>query len=265
MEETVPEVELQHELQRFVSELSDRLSQATERLGGSPRPSVRDEALRQHLRQVAAAMEIATGPVAHVNLLDMLVFVRLCRVVLERHWIPNVFGTEATQLEEGFVWAERQLGTLAARVLSSEQQASLEGVLHAWLAQNPAQVRVEGIRLADFAGAAGAAAFDGARQSRGLLSSMRSASEAASQALLLSERTMFLVHRLPFLWRLQARVAARELLSDATATLLSGDPESPLPRFRARARRLAGQLLLSLGLLGGARLAVRRFAPSLRR
>jgi hypothetical protein len=47
---------------------------------------VSDTALRETLIYVSSAIEIATGPLPSVNLVDMLVFLRLCRVAVERHW-----------------------------------------------------------------------------------------------------------------------------------------------------------------------------------
>jgi len=64
---------------------------------------------------------------------------------------------------------------------------------------------------------------------------MKSASRAANDAVLLSERGLFLVHRLPSVWRIQARLGAREMLADATAQLLDA-PESPLRRLAAFSR-----------------------------
>jgi hypothetical protein len=86
------------------------------------------------------------------------------------------------------------------------------------------------------------------------------AARTANQALLLSERALFLVHRLPFLWRLQARLAAREMLSDALTRFLDG-PHAPLTRFAHRAGRLARRGLLYAGLIGAAGFLVWR--PSL--
>jgi len=84
--DTAPEVELQQELQRFATQFTDRITQATEALEeSSHRAEVRHEALRKNLRYIAAALEIATGPTAAINLVDMIVFVRLSRAVLERH------------------------------------------------------------------------------------------------------------------------------------------------------------------------------------
>jgi hypothetical protein len=215
MDATLSDLELQQELERFATQFTDRITQATGTLDRSARGAIRDEALRKNLLYVASAIEIATGPYPEINILDMIVFVHLSRTVLEKHWIPQLYGREGADLAEVFAKAEEELTEIASRALSPQQRAELKTVIDGWLAENPSQVRVEGVRLADFAGAAGSAAAGRAGRARGLLSSVKEAARTANQAMILSERAMFLVHRLPFLWRLQARLGAREVLADA--------------------------------------------------
>jgi hypothetical protein len=250
MEATLSDLELQQELERFATQFSDRVTQAAERLERSPRERVRDEALKKSLLYVSSAIEIATGPYPEVNILDMVVFIRLARTVLERHWIPNLYGHEGDGLAEVFAKAERELSNISAQALGPEQREELAALVDAWLAENPGQLRVEGVRLSDFSAAAGSAAAERAGQAKGLLSSVKAAAQTANQAMLLSDRALFLVHRLPFLWRLQARLGAREMLSDAM-TRLSG----PLVR----------RGLLYLGLLGAGGMLMWRLGLPARR
>src|SRR5947209_7910520 len=105
----LPEVELQQELQRFTTEFADRITEATEIVERSGRRSIRNEAMRKNLRYISSAMEIATGPYCEVNLLDMIVFVRLCRAVVEKFWIPKVYGAEGANLANAFSRAEQEL------------------------------------------------------------------------------------------------------------------------------------------------------------
>jgi hypothetical protein len=251
MDAVEPEFELQQELQRFTTQFSDRITQATETLERVAPPGVRDEALRKNLLYVSSAIEIAAGPFAEVSLLDMIVFVRLCRTVLERHFIPKMYGSDGAELAEVFARSDGELGELAERVLSPPQRQQLAHLIDTWLADNPNQVRVEGIRLADFSAMAGSAAAERAGEAKGLLASVKHATRAANQALLLSERGLFLFHRMPFLWRLQARLAAREMLGDAMTQLTDG-PQAPVPRLRHEVKAFALRGALMLGALGGA-------------
>jgi hypothetical protein len=256
MDDTTPELELQQELERFTTRFTDRVVQATGSLESSGRPGVGDEALRKNLLYVSSAIEIATGADPEINLLDMVVFVHLCRTVLERHWIPELYGGQGADLADAFARAEGEVSEVAGRALGKAKRDEVVALADSWLADNPAQVRVEGVRLSDFAAAAGSAAAERMTQVKGLLSSVKGAARSANQALLLSERALFLVHRLPFLWRLQARLAAREMVSDGLSRLIEG-PQAPLERFKRQAGQLARKGLLTIGLIGAAVLILR--------
>jgi hypothetical protein len=245
---TLSAQELQETLQRFTTQFADRITQAMDALERVSPPGVRDEALRKNLLYVSSALEIATGPDPEVNLLDMLVFVRLSRTVLERHWIPQFYREKGAELADVFARSEEELRVVAEQALTAPQRSELAGIVDAWLVDNPGQVRVEGIRLADFATAASVAAKERGVKAKGLLSSVTTASRAANQALLLTERALFLAHRLPFIWRLQSRVAARDMLADAVAQLSEG-PDAPVARITRRARHLAGRAATYLGVL----------------
>jgi hypothetical protein len=87
MEPSAPELELQKELQRFATLFGDRITQATETLERVPRADVRDAALKKCLLYATSALEIATGSTSEINLLDMFVFIRLCRAAVDKHWV----------------------------------------------------------------------------------------------------------------------------------------------------------------------------------
>ena len=246
MDATLPPLELQDALQRFTTQFSDRVTQAMEGLELSSETRVRDEALRKNLLYVSSALEIASGLDPEINLLDMLVFVHLSRATLEKHWIPSVYRERGTDVAEVFARSEQELQALAEQALTPAQHTQLMNVVDTWLAENPQQIRVEGIRLADFARMAGTAAADRAMQTRGLLSSVSTASRAANQALLLTERGMFLLHRMPSVWRLQARLAARDMVSDVATQLFEGG-DAPVARMARRARWIG--LLCAIGLV----------------
>ena len=248
MDATVPALELQDALQRFTTQFADRVTQAMEPLELSSQAAVRDEALRKNLLYVSSALEIASGPDPEVNLFDMVVFVHLSRAVLEKHWIPALYREGGADLAEVFARSEQELEALAEQALTRARQTQLLNVVDTWLAENPQQTRVEGIRLADFARMAGSAAAERALQTKGLLSSVSMASRAANQAMLLTERGLFLLHRMPSVWRLQARLAARDMLSDVI-TQLSKGPDAPVSRMKRRARTIALQVAIYLALL----------------
>ena len=246
MDATLPALDLQDALQRFTTRFADRVTQAMEALERSSQAGLRDEALRKNLLYVSSALEIASGPDPEVNLLDMTVFVRLSRAALQKHWIPAVYRERGADLAAVFARFEQELEGLAEQALTPAQRIQLSNVVDAWLAQNPDQIRVEGIRLADFAAMAGSAAAERGIQAKSLLSSVSTASRAANQALLLTERGLFLVHRLPSVWRLQARLAARDTAADLVLQLSEG-PDSLFARMATQARKLAWRSAIYLG------------------
>jgi hypothetical protein len=211
--------ELQQILQRQVGQFCDRVSQALAPLEASTSRAVSDAALHEGLLYVSSAVDIATGPAPELNLIDMLVFLRLCRKAIESHWIPAVFGEQGAAVAAAFSKSEEDLWRAVTPVATETQRRELEGLIDEWIADNPGQFRVEGVRLDDFVRHTGMTAQARAERARGLVANVRAATQAADQALMLAERGIFLVNRLPFLWRVQARVASREIVSDLAARL----------------------------------------------
>jgi hypothetical protein len=244
------EHELSQELQRFTTRFTDRVAQAAEVLEHSPSRRVRDEALRKTLGYMSSAIEIATGPHSEIDLLDMLVFVHLCRTVLDKHWIPMLYGEQGRELSETFAKSEAEIVDIADRALGPSRREHVASMVDSWLTDNPTQVRVEGIRLADFASGAARATADRMLEAKGILSSARMATQAANEAMLLAERAAFLLHRMPSVWRFQARLATREILGDSIAQVATG-PEAPLAKLKHAAVQIAksGAIAAVLGLV----------------
>ena len=213
--------------------------------------------MKECLLYVASALEISASSQPQIDLLDMLVFVRLCRISLEKYWLPQVYGAEGKALDEAFARSEKELVAIGSQALSEKQRKELDDLVDAWLADNPGQFRVEWVRLADLSSAAGSGATDRVARAKGLLSGVRTAALTANQAMVLGERAMFLLHRLPFLWRLQARLASREIVGDALVQLSEG-PGAPIPKMIRKAQDVVGRAVMGLALLGGGFLLVRR-------
>jgi signal transduction histidine kinase len=114
---------------------------------------------------------------------------------------------------------------MSAPVLDAEGRAKLESLIADWRRENPNQYRVERVRLMDFAQHAGRVEEERAKAAGGILSNVKQATQTVDQALLLGERAVFMAHRMPFLVRLQGRVGAREMLSDAVSELRSPTSE----------------------------------------
>lgn len=211
------QAEVQQDVQRFAGRFTDRVMQAAEALADPQHPSQTEAVLRRALLYDANALEIATGPVPELNLLDTLVFVSLVRTAFERHWLPEVFGARGEIMLHALTTSSDDAWGLADKFLLPEHIDQLRDQIQAWQASHPGQCRVESVRLADFSELA--ARPDRGKAGLGLLANVRMASQAADQALLFGERALFWAQRAPALLRLQARLGALELTSDGLGQL----------------------------------------------
>ena len=218
--EKINEAQLQDQLQRFVGVFSDRVLQASEPLTTPDAPrQLHKVAMRQLLVYEATVLDIATGRYPEANLLDMLVFVELGRMILDEYWIPEVYGEKGRPLASVFAQSEEDLQRLAQRLMTRAQLAEVHELVLAWRKDNPDQRRVEQVRLFSFAATAGRMGDEREREASGLLSSVTAATRSADQAVLLAERVLFVSQRMPFLLRLQVRLGTLEVTDEALAAL----------------------------------------------
>jgi hypothetical protein len=219
----VIQAELRDSIERFTGQFLDRVGDAMRALEVRNSPELMQLALRQETVYASSALDIATGPLPEVNLLDMLVFVTLSRWALERHWVPAVFGERAQPLVAAFASAEQTLTEMSETILDPAQSGQLAEFIQAWKDSHAEQVRVEWVRFQDFSSHSGQVARDQERRAAGLLGSVRSAAQTADQAVGLAERGLFLANRLPSLIRMQARLGAMETIDDSMRRLQDVD------------------------------------------
>ena len=216
----VSQAELQEELQRFTGSFVDRVAQAMyEAIGETPADATSNEVMRMALVYSSSAFDIATEPLPEIGVLDMVVFLRLSREVTANYWVPRVLGERGQPLLRALEESERTFWPIADRILKPDQKANLMAAIDAWRQEHPDQVRVEAVRFIDFAAQAGAVAAARAEEARGLLASVKAITAETDQAVLLGERGLFLMNRMPFLLRVQGRLGAREVLGDTARTV----------------------------------------------
>lgn len=218
MQRPVKQSELQEDIERYSSRLTEAFVEGMTPLEDAD-PKTHELALRLTLRYASSALEIASGPAPEVALFDMIVFVSLSRHSFEHHWAPHVFGERGQEIVRVLNEAEREIWKLAARVLTADQETELRDLIEDWIRQNPNRVRVEAVRFSDFAALAGRLSERGAKDRSGLFSTMKLATIAADDAVLLGQRALFIAHRVPFLLRMQARLAASEIVTDSVHRL----------------------------------------------
>ena len=101
---------------------------------------------------VINAVNIAIGPDPVVNLLDMVVYVTLSRMSMEKSWDALLPGVEMAGMMRVLVRQNKAIWAIAAKILSPEYQKELKALIHEWWAQHPEPTAVSRVRLGSFAG-----------------------------------------------------------------------------------------------------------------
>ena len=131
--------ELEDHVRRFADRYFTRIALATS--------IIRDETDSAELKRLmhdwktvshAAIIEVAIGPNAVTNLLDMMVLTRLSRLVVESYWVPEHIGEElGADFLRTFVDLEEDIWTIANDVLTPQHQDELGYLVDRWNAENP--------------------------------------------------------------------------------------------------------------------------------
>lgn len=218
------QLQLQESIQRFYSRFTEQIIEGLKdqkHLKEVQRTSL----LSQYLLYDSESLKIATAPYPEVNLLDMLVFIKLNKIVVKRYWIPKVYGEEGMGLYKAFQNAEEDINRIALDIMTKEQLIEINKGIQKWLQENPDAVRVEKIRIADFSKLAKSTDQGGFSFSISqIFVDTKSAVKAVDQVTLVGNRALFLAQHMPFILRLHARLGSEEILSD-TISSLQGAPE----------------------------------------
>ena len=199
-----------------------------------------------------AVVDIAIGPNAVENLLDMLVLTALTRHSVETYWAPEFLGDELGQgLIEASRILEEDIWRGAEVVLTPEQQAELRALIAKWIEQNPDELDFWEVRFGGFSGQR-AAELEQLEQSGGLLGEVAQTRQTAEQMQQFGERVLYYMQRAPTITRLEAQSAVYELvrqpefagLFESTSRLtVAAD------RFAAVAESLPGQQFAAINQL----------------
>jgi hypothetical protein len=198
--------ELRHEIMRFAGRSAERVDDAYFKLEGRfQTPKARRAALENSGAYVTSALDIAIGPNPEVNMLDMVVFVTLTRIVVEEYWVPKVFGDEAKILVEVFRSNEAEIWSIAGKVLTPQQQKELRDSIRQWRGRDPDRVFVEAARFGDFAWFMGESELAKAQEGGGFLG-VKGVTREVSETRMLAERAMFYAQRVPWIARSMVRL-----------------------------------------------------------
>lgn len=218
----IDQVQLQDDIQRFYSRFTSRIADAL----SHDETFVRKQGvplLRQYLLYDSEALKITTSPYPVANFLDMLVFVKLNRIVLDDYWIPKVFGKKAEPLLDAFLDSEKDLSVIAAKYTHPANLRKVDIIVHRWRLKNPDYIKVEKVRLSDFSEFS---VVDPVKKEKsfslsGLFVDTQNAVRAVDEMVLVSNRALFLAQNMPLLVRLQMRLGLQEMLTDSVSNFQS--------------------------------------------
>jgi hypothetical protein len=206
------EAELEDQLRRYADRFYTRIVLATNTVANETSTSAEELLMHQWKSvSVTTIVELAIGPNAVTNLLDMIVLTTLTRQTLEGYWIPEVFGEQGQPLLDAYLILEEDISTIADRVLTPEQQDDLTSLLADWSRDNPEQIYPWYVRLNEFSGQR-AASLQDAQRSGGLLSTVRQTREAVEEVQAFGERILFYLHRAPAIASYAMQGSVLELL-----------------------------------------------------
>jgi len=205
--------QLEAEIMRFADRYAGRM--ATEMF------RIQQEDTKRDLRWFATGwiknsretvVDIAIGPNAVENLLDMLVLTALTRYSVETYWAPTFLGDK---LGRGLVEAARTLEADAWRaadiVLTAEQKADLNTLIADWIKQHPDDHNFWEARFSGFSGQR-AAELERVQQTGGLLGEVAQTRQTAEQIQQFGERVLYYMQRAPAITRLEAQFAVYDLM-----------------------------------------------------
>ena len=215
-------VEVQQILMRFADDFSMRVIASSEKLRRDGKPLDRVDLHRWKIIAGTQAWSIASGPNPIANLLDMVVFVTLTRMTVERHAQAKGFGESAASMLETTRTAEAEIWQIAGTVLNPAQKAELLKAIEAWSADNPDPAAVT---YGHTIGLAAQLTTDSKSGSTALgsvfqllmfdpLAGLDPATREIAQARLWGDRALYIAQRMPSMLRWQA-----EMLSFTTADL----------------------------------------------
>jgi hypothetical protein len=252
-------IDLQDKLMRFEGRFSARLVAAFGPLTESPEPAVRARAARDLLEFMASALDIAIGSSPEVDVLDMVTLVALGRDAMARRW-----GDAGRSVVEAFKTSLEDVSTLARGALSEGVVAELRHVIEEWQEENPHMDDVASVRLSAHAVREDGARTRSARDASGLFSVVRGAARTADSALLLGERVLYALQRLPFQLRIHARIATNDLVTDVKEGILDASRDRAVTRrtteIASAVESAAKRILWSAALACGALVLVAGFS-----
>jgi hypothetical protein len=149
----------------------------------------------------------------------MVAFVELARDTCRTRWNVDVHGEYGAAVLAALDAASTDVWRVARALLPPEKEDELRRLVREWHDENPGLTEIATVRLPAFSSVAGRGESRAEITARGLFAYVKKGVTEADMARLLGERALFLALRMPFLMRLQARLAAREVTHEIVREL----------------------------------------------
>ena len=216
------EVELQSELMSYADRFVSIITQALEDFETlNPKPQARQFILSDLVYSMSAVYTIAAEPNPQVGLLDMVAVTTLGRIIYEEN-IRRKYGKSTQVLAAGFRQMEKDIWSITAKVLTSEQRGEMRQLILLWRKNNPDKVVYNYLRFSDFAAQRRNSTLVKRVQTGGLFKTVQEVTQQVEETRMLAERGIFLGTRLPLLTGNFAEVWMSQLLvSPETSKILA--------------------------------------------
>jgi hypothetical protein len=193
------EVELQSELMSYADRFVSIITQALEDFETlKPKPQARQVILHDLVYSISSVYTIAAEPNPQVGLLDMVAVTTLGRIIYEDN-MRRIYGKSTEVLVVGFRQLEKDIWSIAAKVLTSEQRSELRQLILLWRKNNPDKVVYNYLRFSEFAAQRRNSTLVKKVQAGGLFKTVKEVSQQVEETRMLAERGIFLGTRLPLL------------------------------------------------------------------
>ncbi len=130
--EPVDPIDLQEDMLRFADNFVLSTSKAAEKLSRDGQPIKRFELLTIKVALASDVYGLATGSNALANLVGLTVLASGARSRVQDYWFPKVYGVSADPMLQSLEEREKEIWTIARRVLKPEMLDELKEAIDKW-------------------------------------------------------------------------------------------------------------------------------------
>ena len=130
--EPVDPIDLQEDMLRFADNFVLSTSKAAEKLTRDGQPIKRFELLTIKVALASDVYGLATGSNALANLVGLTVLASGARARVQDYWFPKVYGISADPMLQSLEEREKEIWTIARRVLKPEMLDELKEAIDKW-------------------------------------------------------------------------------------------------------------------------------------